>query len=444
MTRSRVSSRIAGALPDWTRFWLTDSAVLLASQLLTTVASSAVAIVIARQLDPGDWGIFAGFFGLSIALSIVVQFGAGAWLLRELSALFSVDEPDAEARALVLLHSALVVNALLAGLVLAAGAAAAELTQLERGVEVALICLLGYGGLTAGATLVEAQLRARRRIGRVAAANFLEKALLLAVVASISLLGGGIALIGLAYVGAAIARLLFVYRAATARAPQSVSRPSWSVLRRLVRGSLPFALTDGCLNVVPKLDALLLVSLSATSAGFFALGDRILGPALMLQGVLSITLFPFFARKENQQVPPWALVAMLALLGGAAAVALFFAAPALVPLLFGDKYAAAVHVVQVFALALPLVFASGPLRVFAFARYREARVVVVVLAASLAGTVAIVTGQWTFGAVAAAGGYVLRQALFTAGLAFISVRATATSEPGQATTRRSAAVEGVS
>jgi len=433
--------RIAPVLPDWTRFWLTDSAVLLASQALTMVATSVAAVLIARQLDPREWGVFAGFLGLSVALSVVVQFGMSAWLLRELSRQFADEAEGGNATESHILNSALLVNAALAVVTLVAGAVAAELWHLERDVEVALLSLLAYGGLAAASTLFEADLRARRRLGRVAAANFLEKYLLLSIVASIAALHGSVALIGLAYVGAGLARLAVVQRGVGDRVRGGSRAPAWRLVPHVVRGSFPFALTDGCLNVVPKLDALLLLSLSATSAGFFALGDRILGPPLVLQSVLSITLFPFFARKGEQRVQAWLLAAVLAVVGALAAVVLFVTAPALVPFLFGEKYVDAVPAVRVFSLTLPLVFASGPLRVFAFSRYREGRVVAVVFIASIAGTAAIVTGQWAYGVVAAAGGYVLRHVFFLAGLVWICARAREAGSRSEAAQVRAAAVE---
>jgi len=405
------------------------------------VATSVAAVLIARQLDPREWGVFAGFLGLSVALSVVVQFGMSAWLLRELSRQFADEAEGGNATESHILNSALLVNAALAVVTLVAGAVAAELWHLERDVEVALLSLLAYGGLAAASTLFEADLRARRRLGRVAAANFLEKYLLLSIVASIAALHGSVALIGLAYVGAGLARLAVVQRGVGDRVRGGSRAPAWRLVPHVVRGSFPFALTDGCLNVVPKLDALLLLSLSATSAGFFALGDRILGPPLVLQSVLSITLFPFFARKGEQRVQAWLLAAVLAVVGALAAVVLFVTAPALVPFLFGEKYVDAVPAVRVFSLTLPLVFASGPLRVFAFSRYREGRVVAVVFIASIAGTAAIVTGQWAYGVVAAAGGYVLRHVFFLAGLVWICARAREAGSRSEAAQVRAAAVE---
>ena len=57
--------------------WLKDAGLLLSSQLIATVATTIVAILLARSLGPSDWGLLSGLLGLSLALSIFVDFGLG-------------------------------------------------------------------------------------------------------------------------------------------------------------------------------------------------------------------------------------------------------------------------------------------------------------------------------------------------------------------------------
>lgn len=420
MNGRSLTSRIAKSTPGWTRLWVADSAVLLASQALTVVATSGAAILIARQLDPHDWGVFSGFLALSLALSVVIQFGTGTWLLRELSRLFADPGSAERSAARLLVNSALVLNAGLAAVVLALGMAAAAVRGLDAGATLALGSLLLYSGLIASAYLMEAHLRASRRVGRVAVATLVEKFLLVVLVSVVALSGWGVSAIGIAYVLAGLVRVAFVRRSVFAAGGRS--KPSRTQVVRVFRGSLPFALTSSCLSVIPRLDAFLLLTLSATSAGYFALGDRLLGPAVVFPEVLSITLFPFFARKADGLSPPWLLSSLLAAVGGAVAVVVVVTAPTLVPLLFGDKYVDAVPAVRVFALALPFAFAIGPLRVYGFARDQERRVVAVALVASLIGSFGIVTGQWSIGVVAAAGAYVFRYFVLLAGFAIVALR----------------------
>src|SRR4051794_27048656 len=77
------------AIPSWTRYWAADSGILLISQVFATAATSAAAVLIARDVAPRDWGIFSGFLSVSVGLSLLAQFGVGTWLMRELSRVFA-------------------------------------------------------------------------------------------------------------------------------------------------------------------------------------------------------------------------------------------------------------------------------------------------------------------------------------------------------------------
>jgi O-antigen/teichoic acid export membrane protein len=423
VSRGFLGSTGLPSTPSWTRLWLADSAVLVTSQAMTIVATSAAAVLIARQLDPHEWGIFSGFLALSLALSVVIQFGTGTWLLRELSRLFATDDADTRATASSLVNAALVLNAGLAATVLAAGTVTAMISHLDGGVTLALVSMLAYSGLIASSYLMEAHLRASRRVGRVAAASLLEKYLLVTLIVAVAVVGGGVPAMGIAYVVAGLTRVAFVHRTVFPAGGRMAS-PRGKIAR-VFRGSVPFALTNGCLSVIPKLDAFLLLMLSATSAGYFALGDRVLGPALIFPEILSITLYPFFAQRVQHFSPPWMLSAVFAAVGAVIAVTAVLAAPGFVPFVFGTKYMDAVPAVRVFALALPVAFATGPLRVYGFSRNQEKRVVVVAVVVSVAGSVGIVTGQWTMGVVAAAAAYVFRYLLLLAGLILVALRANA-------------------
>jgi O-antigen/teichoic acid export membrane protein len=418
---------LAARLPPWTRSWLADSAVLLVSQALTVVGTSAAAVLIARQLDPTEWGIFAGLWALSMALSMVIQFGAGTWLLRELSHLFADADAAADAQARSLVRAALVLNAGLGAAVLSVGVVVAELRGLERGTTVALTSLLAYSALIAASNLMEAHLRARRRVKRVALAALLEKFLLVVLVAAVAS-RGGVAAIGLAYIAAAVVRVAFVHRSVFASG-RIEAGPSRREVGEAFRGSLPFALTTAFVAVIPKFDAFILLTLSVISAGYFALGERLVGAAVAFPDVLSVALFPFMSKRRNTSSPPWLLASIFGAVGAGAALVAFVVAPTLVPLVFGQQYTDAVPAVRVVLLALPILFAIDPLRVFAFSQRQERRLASAALATSLLGTVGIVTGQVAFGVVAAAGAYVGRQLLFLVALAWISARAGRANTP---------------
>ena len=107
-------------MPSWVRSWAADSAALLFSQAGAIVATSALAILLARYLGPKNWGIFSGVLGLSLALSVFVELGLTAWLLRELSQLWARDEVESEPRTARIQAGQLVLSSLAANLALGA------------------------------------------------------------------------------------------------------------------------------------------------------------------------------------------------------------------------------------------------------------------------------------------------------------------------------------
>jgi O-antigen/teichoic acid export membrane protein len=183
---------------------------------------------------------------------------------------------------------------------------------------------------------------------------------------------------------------------------------------------MPFALNAASLNIIPRLDAVILVTLSTTAAGYFALGDRVLGPAIMIPWVMSSALYPFLAQEGERSGAGWKILGVFVSAGCLLAVVGIALSPTLVPLIFGKAYDEAVDVVQVMLLAIPFVYGSNAMLAQLYTGGRERSILRVTLGMSALGTVAIVAGQLVVGATGAAGGYVLRQILFLAGLVAIA------------------------
>jgi O-antigen/teichoic acid export membrane protein len=196
-----------------------------------------------------------------------------------------------------------------------------------------------------------------------------------------------------------------------------VRMPTPGHLRRFVASGLPFAFNTMALTVVPRLDTVILATFSLTAAGYFALGDRVLGPAQIIPVVASTALYPFLAREAPGSTAARRISVGMMALGCGLALGGAVLAPWAVPTIFGSSYRPAIGVVQVMFFALPFVYASNPLIAHLYTTGRERRVLFATLAAAAVGTAAIVVGQVTVGVVGAAAGYVFRQALFTAALA---------------------------
>ena len=410
-------------LPAWTKHWAHDSAVLLFSQFSAVVATSLVGIIVARNLGPADWGVFSGFLGLSIAFSIVVNFGVGGWLLRELSGLWVIDHgssDEAAGRAGRLVSGAVVMNVGLGAALLLGTLIATQVVHLDSTSTLALVSLMGYAALTAASSGLEAFFRSRRQLRVVMGAVLIEKVSLLLLVGLAVAAGLGVAGIAAMYVIAASARALFF--GANIRASEHVAIGSFSSasVRSAMRDSMPFALNAASLNIIPRLDVFVLVALSATAAGYFAVGDRILGPALMIPWVMSSALYPFLAREGQRSGAGWKILAVFSGVGTLFAITGIALTPTLVPLIFGPAYDEAVDVVQVMLLAIPFVYGSNVMLAQLYTGRRERSVLGATLVISALGTVTIVAGQLAFGPTGAAGGYVIRQALFLGALAIIA------------------------
>lgn len=398
---------------SWIRAWMSDSAQLLGSQALTVIATSIAAITIARTLEPEDWAVFSAFLGLSMALALVADFGISTWLLRELSGLVAGrQESDGSERIGRLVTSGVVLNAVIALPLLVAAAIWSAFARPGSGATLALMSLLAYGALTTSANALESHLRARREVRLVLSASLLEKSALIVLVLVVASVDLGVGAIGLAYLGAGVLRVAFDAVVVFLRRRVPFRSPSLRYVVDIARTSAPFALNAASLNLVPRLDTLVLAAMSTTSAAWFAIGDRVLGPALFIPGTLASALYPFMATHAARRSSPWRLAGGLGLFGLALAGVAIVLAPFLIPWLFGAAYEDAVPVAQVMLLMLPLVYAASPLLVVAYSYGWERSLQLPVLVLSLAGTVAIVIGQAAGGATFAAVGFVARSALF--------------------------------
>jgi O-antigen/teichoic acid export membrane protein len=425
--RSAGTPRSGRWSPTWLRSWAADSAALLFSQFAAVIATSALAILLARHLGPRDWGLFSGFLGLSLGLSIFIEFGLTQWLLRELARAW-VQHRAAEKISLAgrrragrIVVASLTVNAVLGATIIIGAGLAAVLLRVGPSSAVLLLALVAYGALLASCSALEAVFRARRRLSRVVAATLVEKVLLLVLVAAAILGGTDLFAVGLAYLAAGSARLAFDLVSIVRSQDLAFAPPSRRAVRHVTRRSMPFALNRASLNIIPRLDTFLLVALSPVAAGYFALGDRALGPVVIIPVVMSSALYPFLAREPLGSRAGWRIVALLAAGGSAIAAIGIALAPRLVPIVFGADYSHAVHTVQVMLLAIPFVFTANPLLAHLYtARLEHPRLGVGLACVSFFGTGAVVAGQAVVGPVGAAGGYVARSVVVLGVLALAS------------------------
>ena len=288
------------------------------SQGLTVVATSVAAILIARNLEADDWGVFSALFGLSFAIAILVEFGLSTWLLRELSRLFAREDDADEERARPLVEAS-VGGAIGVSLivVLSIPAVSVALGQ-PAGIVVALTSLIAYGGMFATGNVLESYLRARRRLGRVVFASIVEKYVLLMLLVAIAVTSSAVWLIGLAYVFAGLIRLsvlgVGVFGWSLPRVPSL--REVWEVWCKSLPFALPPARSTSCHGSTPCCSSCCRRSRRGTSRS----AKRILGPAVALAVIGATTLYPFLARRTHSPRAIWSISAAFGLFGGVLAV----------------------------------------------------------------------------------------------------------------------------
>lgn len=408
-------------LPSWTRQWAGDSGIALLAQVQVTLVTTALAILLARDLGPSDWGLFSTFLGLAYAAGIVIDFGFAAWLLREFSAAWSRDPDDAPRLASELLSSLVMIAATLGTPLVLGSGIAVLLLGLSVELAATLAALMTYTVLSVLAYGFEAALRAQRRIRLVLAATILEKVALIALAGAVVLADLGFIALGAAYVISGAIRAGFTYTLTLRRFPPVQRWPGPVTAVRLVRGSIPFAFNFATLNAIPRLDVVIVAAFSTVSASYYAIGERVVSAAGMVPTVASMTLFPFLSAK-GQRRSGAAAVGTLGALGLVAAALGALLAPSVVPFLFGDRYGSAVEVTQVMLLSLPFIFASNGLLTVLNVGRQERRLVKVTLPLSLAGSAGILVGQAAFGVLGASAAFTLRQVAFCAALVYLAAR----------------------
>ncbi|MCH7811398.1 MAG: oligosaccharide flippase family protein [Chloroflexi bacterium] len=421
MSKQQRPDTSEGWLPSWVRSWAQDSGLLLISQLFTVIMTSTLAVLIARSLGPAEWGVFSALLGLSLAFSAFVGLGVATWLLRELSSLWAREgSPGEDTRREVgrLLGGTLTINALLGGALVLAAFGATRIAGWGPDRSLALVGLTAYAALLATTNGLETVFRARRELRLVVLATFLEKSVLLGLIALFLLGGVSHAGIAVGYVVAGTGRLAFS-GISVMLAGIRPSAPSLRTAWQLAKRSLPFALNTTSLYTIPRLDVFLIAALSAFSAGYFAIGDRIVGPALLVAASASSALYPFLARKQAG-AGSWKAAALLGLVGALLAAGGIAMAPLLVPAIFGEAFAEAVPTVQVMLLILPFNFFASGIIAWLYSSGLERRVLLVTAVGGIAGTGAIVAGHALAGAAGAGGGYLFRQAFFAVALAALA------------------------
>jgi O-antigen/teichoic acid export membrane protein len=405
----------------WGRLWARDGATVAGTQFGSIAVTTLLAVVVARHLGPSDFGVFAGFLGLSQVLMLVAGLGVPTWLLRELTAALADGDPAAVERTRRWMAAGIRLSAALTAAFTAAAVVVASLVSTGSDLVLALVGLMVYTGLLGVSAILEVHFRARRRLSRIVVATLVEKLSLVAMVVAAIAAGGELAGLAAAYACAGLLRIAIDLAGLRGDGLATFLVPRRGDWRLVVRGSVPFGLASALPTAVARLDVFVIGLLSATTAGLYAIADRFLGVLLIVPAAFAGALYPHLAGRADPLKESWRAAARLGAAGAAlAAAGVALAGPA-VELLFGEEYRGATGGVRIMLCAAPLMFASSVLMTGMFSGGSERRVLVVMVTCSLTGTGFIVAGRGLWGLEGATAGYVLRNLVMLAALAALSV-----------------------
>ena len=357
-------------------------------------------VVGARSIPPATLGLVATCAAIGQVAAVVVDLGLINYLVREAAA-GRID--DARARAVVAAKrpwvlALLLLVGLVTSLVVAPGVGSAV-----------LLAFVGVG-------VWEAQnanglLRAQERFARASSGQLVGRAGGLVIALVLALVGAGelalAAALPVSFLLEALLDRVFLGRAAERR------RPAAELVGHH-RESFGFGMAN-LAAASQQLDTpLVTVGAGAYEAGLYAAGGRLLGPLTFLANSLGLVAAPWLARAGSDEAALRGEERRVLRVGAALCAAPLVAAvagPPLIPLLLGVEYASSGTVFAILALGAAVVTVNQPFAIIAQNRGRE-RAVAGGIAVGLAfGLLATLVLSWWGGAVWAAVGYLVSQAV---------------------------------
>jgi O-antigen/teichoic acid export membrane protein len=324
---------------------------------LGQVASTALGIlqtaVIGRALEPAQLGILYTVFAISAFAFVVVEWGQGTYLVREM-ARGRIDESE-------LIGSALVVR--LATLVFSSVIAVAITLALGYGGEVAVLTVLALIAAIPSTLLgpVACSFRARNRMDIDATANIVGKALTLIATVIALRLGGGLTELVLVGGVGGVSMLLFGAIAAT-RLDIKVKAPTMKSVRELVRHGAPIAAFSLVIASQPFVEVMLLSALTGPAVvGWFGAFRSTFGIVVSPAIILVAASFPELSR-ASLSLPDFrrmldATGRVLFIAAAFTSSALYLFAGDIVAIIFGHgRFEQTASILRVGAFFVPLLF----------------------------------------------------------------------------------------
>jgi O-antigen/teichoic acid export membrane protein len=368
-----------------------------------TLLSLAGVVALTRHLGVVDYGRYQAVTALVAIIAAVSDAGLGTLALREHA------QASPERRA-ALLDALLGLRLALA----AGGVAVAALTAALLGYDATMAAgaalAAGAGVLNAAQQTETVPLQTGLRIGTVTALELARQAVTTALVVGLVLAGAGLlAFLAIPLPVAAALLGLTALVVGRLRRPR-IDRVAWPPLLRT--GALVgLATAAGVLYLYTSLLVCELVA-GARETGIFSASFRVVIIVAAVPALLGTSAFPLLSRAATSAPARFARVAAgllegCVLLGGAAALGAILGAPAIIAVVAGDGFGAAIAPLRIQGAALGLTFAIAALGFTLLARHRHRALVTCNLLAFVASGVAVGVLAGPHGARGAATGAAL-------------------------------------
>lgn len=359
-----------------------NALIKLASEVAGRLATFALVLWAARQLGEGAFGLYNYGLALGFVIAQIADFGLQLLIAREIAVM------GRGARPLVMIALRLKVGLSLPVIVLLIVFTAGWSGEMR-------LALLSLGVLMLGQTFLEfAAYVFRGQQALATEARLLAAARLLTALLGIVVLwlGGGLlglALSSLAAMGVLLGRAFYLlWREGWLGGDEEVAHRDGGRMgaagagayARLLRQALPLGVAIFLSIAYSRLAVLLLQhQMGETAVAHFSAAFRLVEPGQILPASLLAAVFPALSQALHNDPAGarrlgWGTGVLLALAGGGGALALWVAAPWLIPVLYGDAFGESVAVLRVLGLSALPAFVNYGLTHFLIARGQQAAV----------------------------------------------------------------------
>lgn len=336
-----------------TRLLVRNVSHLGMGQIASTALGILLSAVVGRALEPAQLGILYTVFAISSFAYVIVDWGQGTYLVREM-ARGRTDEPE-------LIGSALLMR--LAAVVLLSAAAVAIALPLGYSGQIVVLVLLSMMCAIPGTLFVPfaCSFRSRNRMDADAFVNIVGKAMTLVAITIALRFGGGLTEVILMQAVGGVSTLLAGAIVAL-RLNIKVAAPVMKLLRDLLRHGAPLATFSLVIASQPFIEIMMLSALTgAAVVGWYGASTNILGIVISPAMILLAATFPELSR-ASRSLPD--LRRMIDATGRVMFIAAAFTSSALY--LFADHMVAIIYghgrfvetasILRVSAIFVPLLF----------------------------------------------------------------------------------------